>query len=70
MGTPTRQQVLHRHVDRKEQRAMLLDNAIPAIKAKCPSFLRGTELVIQQGGAGCHVYRKDPAIRAACTEDG
>ncbi|OWY91056.1 hypothetical protein PHMEG_00040526, partial [Phytophthora megakarya] len=58
------------NVGRKEQRVMLIENVIPVIKAKCPGFLRGSKLIIQQDGARCHVNPNDPAIRSACTDDG
>ncbi|ETO99442.1 hypothetical protein F441_23144 [Phytophthora nicotianae CJ01A1] len=58
------------NVGRREQRAMLIDNVIPAIKMKCPAFLKGVPLIIQQDGARCHVEPNDPAILAACRADG
>ncbi|ETN03780.1 hypothetical protein PPTG_15976 [Phytophthora nicotianae INRA-310] len=58
------------NVGRREQRAMLIYNVIPAIKMKCPAFLKGVPLIIQQDGARCHVEPNDPAILAACRADG
>lgn len=55
-------------VDRDAYREMLIDNVIPA-KEKV-SWMRTTELVIQQDGAGAHVADNDPAIVAACAQGG
>lgn len=55
---------------RDEHRDMLVKNVIPAIRSKCPPFLRNLPLVIQQDGSRCHVQPDDPAIRVECSREG
>lgn len=58
------------NVGRVEQRDMLINIVIPAIRMKCPSFYRNIPLIIQQDGARCHVHPDDPSICSACLEGG
>lgn len=57
-------------VGREEQRTMLIENVIPAIKAKVPALMRQSPIVIQQDGARCHVQYDDPLIVQACMDGG
>ncbi|ETL87282.1 hypothetical protein L917_13487 [Phytophthora nicotianae] len=50
------------NVGLKKQRDMLIDNVIPAVRAKCSSMLQGTELIIQQDRARCYVNPNAPAM--------
>ncbi len=57
-------------VDRTVSRKMLLENILPAIKAKWPEQYKHEQIWIQQDNAKPHVYAHDAAIAEAGHTDG